>query len=407
MAGAEPTRSERVERRLAELRKLSNADLFARYDTAADPDWDDEKDQITRENVLVEVVRRGGRAAEKWLWAKMSVDYEAKIKAKERGDRDTARRLERNLEIFTALRRVQKKSDPVTLTVTLPKDDVAGTRHLPTVHVKLTNTDPEKLPVWFQFGGDNRSGRLARWRFEVADDTGRRIEPFVWRSVIGGGIFEEAPLADGQSWESDLRMGDYVRLTEPGEYTVRVLYHNQATIADMDNVSGLIMCESKPFKIKVVKGPKTTIYVGPADRAQAAEAIAALDETGSVRAVIGRYGPEYYDFIPPESPEGRLHKLGWRAVPSLLVSLRDNKLSPGRRSWVVGLLYAFTREPGMNPFGLRADWDHVLGGYDYKSSFGREGSSTGGKIEVANQKILAERWLKFGDDYLDLREPKK
>src|SRR5262245_15192121 len=166
LSGREPTREELVERRMAELRKLSDTDLFARYDTAADVDSYNARHKLTRENVLVEVLRRGGPAAEKWLRTKMETDYEQKLKERQRrdalrvryeADRENAavaeeyrksewavRRLEDNLAIFTALRRVQGKPDPLTITVPVQKDVVATTRELPTLRVKITNTDPEQ-----------------------------------------------------------------------------------------------------------------------------------------------------------------------------------------------------------------------------------------------------------------------
>jgi hypothetical protein len=426
LVGDEPTRQERVERRLAELRKLSDADLFARYDTASVvEDSFGEKDEVTRENVLVEVVRRGGPAAEKWLRAKMEADYEQKIKEKEVRDALTARheadpknealaeeyrksqwalrRLEDNLAIFTALRRVQKKTDPLTVTVTVPKDAVATTRELPTLGVKLTNTDPEQLPLWFTFGGDYRSGRLARWRIEAVDDKGRPVpEPPGELIIEGGGLFGEGTLGGGQSWEGHLPMASFVRIREPGEYMVRVLYHNHVTIAD-DGMNGLIVFESKPFKLKVA--PKKVITLHAGDRARARAAIAALDEREPVRVVTDNYGPEYHAFIPPDSPAGRLHDLGWRAVPTLLEVLRDEKVTPRRRAWVVGLLYGITRKQGMNPFGITPDWERVVGPYHVKGP-GSAASGGGTPLDGEQQKKLAAAWLKFGDEYLDVREAK-
>jgi hypothetical protein len=423
----EPTRHEQVERRLAELRKLSDADLFARYDGAVEDDSFAAADKVTRENVLVEVIRRGGRTAENWLRAKMEADYERKLKERERRDalearheadrtnkalseelwesERTVRRLENNLVIFTALRRVKKKPDPLTVTVTVPKDFVATTRDLPTLEVRITNTDPEQVPLWFKFGGDYRSGRPARWRIEVTDEKGKPEAPRQWNALEGGGLTRHAPLGAGRSWDGKLPMDRFVRIHEPGLYTVRVLYHNEVTIADEDDISGLIVFESKPFTLKVITAPRQVVTLQPGDRERARAAIASLDEKGPVRVVIDHYGPKYHSFVSPTTAAGQLHDLGWRAVPTLLAALRDEKLTPGRRAWVVGLLYGISREPEMNPFGLEADWRDVVGGYEYKG-VGREGSSSGGRIDVDRQKKLAARWLKFGDDYLDVREVK-
>jgi hypothetical protein len=414
---------------LAELRKLTDTELFAKYETAADTPRRGDKDELTREEVLVEVIRRGGSAAERWLQKRMENDYERRLKEKEsladlkaRGNAartDQAledgywqkyrevRRLEDNLAIFTALRRVQKKPDPLTIDVTIPKDAPATTRVLPTVGVKITNTDPEQLPVWFKFGGDGDSGRLARWRLEALDGNGQRVVPYVWRSVIGGGTYYEGPLMGTESWKAALRLGDYIRIREPGEYTIRVFYHNEVTIADLDDVSGLILCESKPFKLKVVKAPRTVIALKPGDRETAKAAFAALPEAGPIRVVVApHYGPYYHEFIDPKSPLGLLHELAWRAVPTLLDCLRDEKTSlEHRRAWALGLLYAITGEKELDPFGLESEWQNAVINYDYRGGPG-DGSSSGGKIDAAMQKKLVARWLKLADENFDVGEPK-
>jgi hypothetical protein len=413
---------------LAELRTLSNTDLFAKYDTAADTPRRGDKDELTREEVLIEVIRRGGSAAEQWLQKRMESDYERRLKEKEvlavlmaqhnAAPNDEAlrdrywhkerevRRLEDNLAIFTALRRVQKKPDPLTIEVTIPNDAAATTRVLPTIGVKITNTDPEQLPVWFKFGGDGDSGRPARWRLEVLDEKGQRVAPYDWRSRFGGGTYYERPLVGTESWQQTLRVGDYVRIREPGEYAIRVLYHNEVTIADLDDVSGLIISESKPFKLKVVKAPRTVIALKSGDREAAKAAFAALPEKGPVRVVVApNYGSYYHEFIDPKSPLGRLHELAWLAVPTLLNCLRDNKSSLEHRAWALGLLYAITGEKELDPFGLESEWQNAVINYEYRGGPG-DGSSSGGKIDPTMQKKLAARWLRLADEYFDVREPK-
>jgi hypothetical protein len=425
VTAGEPTPKEKIERRLADLRKLSDTDLFARYDTAAYDGSLAAEEKVTRENVLVEVIRRGGPAAEKWLRTKMEADYERKLKEKEKRDalearhnadpknealRDdfrererTMRRLEDNLAIFTALRRVQKKPDPLTVTVELPKEFIATIRELPTLGVKVTNTDPEKLPLWFQFGGDTRPGRPARWRLETLDQKGKELPPLVWRAAMGGGIFREGTLSGGQSWEGQLPMHRFVRIREPGEYIIRAFYHNKVTIAEEDDISGLIVFESKPFKLKVVS--KKIVILQSGDRKRARTAIAALDDKGPVRIVIGGYKPDYYSFIPLDSPVGQLHDLGWRAVPSLLDALGDQKLTPGRRAWLLGLLFGITRDEELNPFEFVEGRTRVLGAFETKGFFG-DFSGPDGKLDVEHQKKLAEQWRKFRDEYLDVRDEK-
>src|SRR5262249_6886801 len=149
-----------------------------------------------------------------------------------------------------ALRRVQKKRDPITVEITNPNDLEATTRQLPTIRVFLMNLDEEMSPVAIALGGDYRSGRKARWRFVVHDPKGNLLPQRQRESMVGGGMFEIGELAHGEVWGTSLRMDRFVKITEPGEYTVRILYHDRETIADLEDVTGLIVCGSRPFKLK-------------------------------------------------------------------------------------------------------------------------------------------------------------
>ena len=110
-----------------------------------------------------------------WLAAALAVawgqDNNSKSKTQDNADERVESRPAAvpSLEALTKLRRSQKKPDPVTIEVELPKNSHATTRDLPKFRVALKNVDVEKLAVKFKYDGDYRSGRLARWRFEVRD----------------------------------------------------------------------------------------------------------------------------------------------------------------------------------------------------------------------------------------------
>lgn len=422
----EPSSSKVVQGRLVALQKLADAELFATYDSAADYSWLEDKGEITRQEVLTEVIRRGGATATKWLKSKMESDYERRLKENEKLDRIKAReladpknkalmeelweqerlvrRLQENLEIFTALRRAQKKPDPLTISVAVPKDSPATTRSLPILAVRITNTDPEKLPIWFKFGGDGRGGRPARWRIEVTDEYGKPLALDI-RSTSLGGIYKTGTLDGGASFEIELEMRSFVSIPKPGQYTVRVLYHNDVTIAEVDDLSGLIVFESKPFKLKVIKDPPKVVELKAGEREKAKSAIEALSETAPIRVVVGEFSERHHDFIDPKSPEGILHSLRWQAVPSMLDCLRDPKTSIRRRAWIVALLYVIVKEEELNPVDRWTNWDNVLTNYKYRGETGA-GSSSGGKIDGAKQQKLVERWLAFAKDYIEIKEAK-
>lgn len=141
--------------------------------------------------------------------------------------------------------------------VRLSKNPKATTRQLPTFRVALQSLDVKKIPVWLTQGGAYRSGRQARGRFEVRDASGTILPIRQLEGIgIGGGLFTQGFLKYGESWTTDLDMNSYVRIPKPGEYTVRILYHNNVTIVDVPKLAdlkNLIIFSSKPFRLKVVK----------------------------------------------------------------------------------------------------------------------------------------------------------
>jgi len=128
---------------------------------------------------------------------------------------------------------------------------------LPTVVVTLRSADVERVPLWLKRGGDGRSGREARWRFEVKDSRGNILPARKWDSFVGGGIYSENLEGPAEFWQTALPMSRYIGSLEPGEYSVSMLYHNEVTIADIEDpgdLKRLIIFRSKPFKLTVVSG---------------------------------------------------------------------------------------------------------------------------------------------------------
>ena len=364
--------------------------------------------------MLTEIVRRADQACEQLLLKQLSARADAAKKAAEEAKRETEQNPEKkvririgsgrdeneNFELLTALRRVQKKPDPLTIEVSFPWLYKSNTRELPAFQVSLKNVHEEKAPVWIKHGGDYRSGREAPWRFEVRDANGKLLPQRQWHAMMGGGMFSQGPLAPGKSWKTTLPMDSYVKITEPGEYTVRVLYHNEQTIADLDDVSGLILCSSKPFKLKVTKAPPKVITLEAESHQRAKALIAGLREDGPIRVVMGEYDASFHDFIDPKSPEGQLHTMGWQAVPELLDALRDPKLSFRKRGWILAMLYVIACERDLNPFESR-EMAGVLPAYEYRS-IGCTGSGSG-RGDEKKQKELADAWLRLAAEYLEFR----
>ncbi|MBM4070698.1 MAG: tetratricopeptide repeat protein [Planctomycetes bacterium] len=354
------------------------------------------------ESYLLEMYRRGGKSIGTFLKA-----HDDDVVERWRSKPAQAYAQPGNLEILTTLRRIQGKADPLQIVTSNRLECIFP--NLPEVEVALTNLDPEKKPLIFQEGGDSRSGRQARWRFEIRDSQGKLVAQSEPRWGEGGGISRRAMLEHEQSWNTTLAMKSFVSL-EPGEYTMRILYHDHETIADLDSTVGLIACRSEPIRLNV---QPRVITLARGDRDAVKQLVSKLDDTSRIKVLAGTYAKGAHDFIAPASPQGRLLALGWKAVPSLLDALNDDKLSPGRRGWILALLFSITGyndprlEGVLGSYDVRQAWWQVWGGRDGRRDSGGFGGSADGSrngvIDPAVQRDFARSWQRFRD-FLIVRE---
>jgi len=379
------------------LQKLTDQGLQTRF-SAAKIDRSSEialhKKKVSTDMLLTEMIRRGGKDFEKAIMEEL----EAQRKDVSR-DKDWMQ----NLPLLTALRRIQKKPDPVEIMVK-QLGTVSTKSELPCFSVVIKNVDVEKQPFHFSFGGDYRSGRFARCTFEVKDAKGNLLPPRHWESMMGGGMFQMGDLEYGKTWDTELPMGSYVKITEPGEYTVRVLYHNTDHIADFPDLTGVIVCASEPFKIIVSKPVPRTVYVRAGSNEKVASLVRSLKGKNTVRTVCSKYDKDLYSFIDPTSPEGQLLLMEWSAVPGLLELLKDKNLGTEQRAWIFVMLYTLTHADDMRPFvgNVTSRFSHkngVIGDYTYKGvgCF----ASGGGIINPELQQKFAEEWLKLAPELWD------
>lgn len=347
-----------------------------------------------RSRCLVEMSRCGGPIVVSFL-GRMCDERVAAQRANGNRNRD-----ESTVELLTALRRAQGKPDPLPIVVSVPDESESIFPNLPVVDAALVNRDFDKTPVTFQDGGDYRSGRQDRWRFDVRDARGTVMPVKPRQSPIGGGISRMSILKHEESWETPLPMRKFIDLP-PGDYTVVVEYHDEKTISDLRDTAGLVVCRSEPFKLHV---QPRVIDVTKKDRETAREALAALADKGPVQILEGPYGKEAHDFIRPDSAPGRLLALGWRAVPTLLDALDDDKVTPQRRAWGFAVLYSITgwNDPrdingALAAYESRGSGWVVSGGRNGKAfvmglGLGGQSSSSGGKLDGAAQKALTREW---------------
>jgi hypothetical protein len=385
----------------SDLKVLLLDKLAKQLDSARRADRQSERDgEPTYDAILCAFVGRGGDAARTVLMRRLKPASSPQ-----------------DLELLTAVRRLEDRPDPLAIAVAHPEDLKAGTRNLPMLDVAIENVDPEERSVQFQFGGDNRSGRHDRWRIQVWDSRGRLLPEIPRWSSIGGGRSETRPLAFGEKWKARLRMGSYVNVRAPGKYKVQVLYHNAASIADISDpkiLDGLILSQSEPFELNIEHGPKIPIHLEAGSTEKTRDLVKSLDERQKVLILLDDYDEEAHDFIDPKSPQGQLLAMKWQAVPGLLESLEDETLSFRKRAWIFALLISITRERDLDPMTRHG----VLPAYAYRGSLerywvtsdsglsgtlGGNGSSSGGRENPDEQLRLTREWLQFRQDYLDIQ----
>jgi Leucine-rich repeat (LRR) protein len=371
------------------------------------------------EAVLRKIIRRGGTQVEQLLSVKLQGEASELAAAQKRveglGYADDARRedepeidrLSNNLELLTALRRVQLQPDPLSIAVALPRDLKADTRKLPSFSVSLKSVDVERLAVWVQlvphFHGTRRE---AQWRFEVRDRQGALlpIRPNTDMFRSGGGFKSDGWLHFGEILTTTLPMGNFIDIPKAGEYTVTIVYHAKLPIADFTSsreLDDLITFRSEPFTLIVEQGPRHVIRSSKADRDKASLLIRDLPGQGVVKSVIGKYDANDYEFVDPVTPAGQLLTMDWRAVPTLLESLTDETLSRHRKAWALTLLHTITAERDFDPCDFRSS---ALPSFERRSGKYFGSSRGGGAISPRDQDQFIRRWRNFANEYFEIRD---
>lgn len=368
---------------------------------------------------MTEIIRRGGKQWESFLLKRFRETaltrrkLQAEIDAIEgRRNEDAVERLLQlrkllrqtasapgQVESLTALRRLQRRNDPLMILVAGKAKRECRLGYLPSFDVRLTNVDVERKAVSIVSGGDYRSGRRARWRFEVRDAGGRLLAPRIL--MPRGGMMTWETLEFGESWVATMDLANYAVIDKPGTYTVQILYHDSINIDGMKTVDGLICCRSVPIKLTV---KPIEVEVTKMERKQMAEWIAKLPDKGRVKLHGGSYGEQSHQFIPPDTPAGRLLAAWWKAVPQLIRAANSKDINPRRRAWALGLLASIAgqhdprEESGVLPaYEYRHSGWVSLGGFAGDRMGGGLGWSSmsvpTGKIDPKKQLLFAKRWL--------------
>ena len=311
----------------------------------------DEGEQSARDRVLSEIARRGGEAWEQFLTRTIEEELATRKKEVDQGRRllHAAAGAAPDFQLLTALRRAQKQADPVVIAIRPDKvGPVACTFPArPTIPVALVNQDGGKRAIRLKSGGDYRTGRQERWRFDVRDHRGRSMPvKREFPGAMGGGLYNHVAFGFGERWETYLDMGSFVPALPPGSYTVTILYHNELLISRMADVSGLVVARSPPIALTMAPAE---VELSEARVKEIRELLGKIGTKGPLRIVAGTYGEWAHDLVAPKSAQGRLLSVGLAAVPPLLAALDDPNLSSERRALVLSLLFSLTGEH--NPHG--------------------------------------------------------
>ena len=400
---AEPTENEdHAKPAITDFGALSDPEVAAQLDRMLSEN--DFRENLDYESCLNEFVRRGTNEGAALLRKHFDSLMTQKFKRYE-GQEEPDPGSFFNLELLTALRRIQKQPDPLSIFVeTGGRPITAKSLSLPTLKVTIKNVDVGKQDVGFTEGGEYRTGRQARWRLQVVGEKGDVVEARRQRGILfSGGVFGEVVLKYGESWETVLDVRKFIESPLPGRYQLQVLYHNTKTIADEDEISNLVV--SKSALIPFVVEP-SVIVLTDEDSRTARSLIAGIAPTEKLKVAAGTYGPWAHALISPESPQGKLLAMGLKAVPSLIESLQSKKASLETRAWMLSLLFSITGENDPR-YGLAlGNYDYMVGpwqvwggppGKPASGGWGFSGmnSSSGGAIDPNALREVTEHWVNW------------
>lgn len=338
------------------------------------------------EGLLGEMARRGGAR-----WSAYLERLQAEFAAKAEEDWEARCLL---LPTFRALRRAQGRPDPLQLELLGPGRLECTFPALPALTYLLHNVDPTESLQLVQ-GGSYRSGRFARLRFDLRKADGTSMPPLPNEVGIGGGMSAIEPLAPQEAWADEVEMARYVEPLPPGEYRFRLQYHDQEDIDELLDVRHWMVVESEEVVLVVL--PRR-VRLTRAEHASFARDLRAIDVTKPVLFTSATWQPEMKFTGPADTPEERLFRAGWQALPALLEALADPSLDDAHADWAMALCFDLT---GLNP----PDWiNRVFARFRWEARwptsdapevrhFGEWTESADSAPVEAERQAYRQRWL--------------
>ena len=307
-----------------------------------------------------------------------------------------------DLALLTALRRIQGKPDPLAIQVVgLPELECTFPQ-APTIPLRLRNIDVDgelfQFTFGWRYGGVNLLPGYAPIQFavEVLDASGTFIPAIPVEPMDGNFSLDHSAFEKDIELTYELPLELYLQWPAPGEYQMRVLYHDEDAIGMKADCRGW-MASSSSWVVVHVKSKR--IRVDRAEHCVLADRIAEIDLSQPVLLVRGHWDSDLAFDRAPDSPQDRLFHAGWKAVPALLEALESKDLEPKRRAWVLGLLWNITgvlnpaHEGALGAFHWSAAWP----GTTYKGGkpiyMEASGSTDDADLQPEKQHELTQRWL--------------
>ncbi len=308
----------------------------------------------------------------------------------------------RELVLLTALRRAERKPDPLAIEFDTHSVRAVTFPRLPTISFQLKNVDVSELfslsgGAIFGFGG-----RYQCYRIDATDPRGVHLAPLPNPLFSCVGSVHEVTLAPGEVLdpELDLDLTQYVAAPQPGEYRVCVQFHSEENIAGAAGVEGWILATSQSF---VVRLDPLSVRLSAHEVASMKEWIAAIDVQDQVLLIREHWSPGLTFFGEPTSAADRLFRAGWNGLPVLLEALDDEHLAQGRRACIVALLWdiAGIFDPSSDPGGVE---DLYIGPWSERwPSTLKESAQMRSEFADRDQAEWAKRIAAFSDRWRALR----
>jgi hypothetical protein len=340
------------------------------------------------EEMLCEMIRRGGKGSESFLTEHLQVPLRQDGHARF-GSVD-------ELALRTALSRMRREPDP--LEVVLERESVLEVEFpdQPTIQCSLKNNQRGEWSLRVPDGGGPYG-----CGFEVTDSKGTRLKPES-KSEGPGGMYTTTVLAPGAMMPLAVDFGHAIYLPRAGEYRVRVHYSTHEDLGSLGSMQGRMVASSPEFTVRI---RPCTITLTKARMDQLRAAVRALDLKKTLPLVNWHWRSTLMFKGEAIDPEDVLFRAGREALPALFEALEDAKLEPERRAWVFAMLWNILG--GNDP--SRSQWSGVIGPSSWSdawptsseaaTSFGHTERRNFGKIDAAKQSEFTKLWLEAKSNY--------